>query len=56
VPGGRIELDPLLPEGTTMLTFADIPLAGARVTVEVEGDAVAVRGLPRGLALIRPGG
>jgi hypothetical protein len=56
VPAGRIELDPILPDGASALTFADIPLAGARVTVEVDGDAVAVRGLPRGLALIRPGG
>lgn len=43
-------------ERASTLTFADIPLASARVTVEVDGDAVAVRGLPRGLALIRPSG
>ena len=55
VPAGRIELDPLLPEGSSMLSLADLPLAGVRVTVEVEHDAVAVRGLPRGMALIRPG-
>jgi glycogen debranching enzyme len=53
VPGGRIELDPLLPEGVTKLTIGDLPLAGARVTIEVDGDADAVRGLPLRLALIR---
>jgi glycogen debranching enzyme len=53
VPDGRIELDPVLPEGATKLSVADLPLAGTRVTIEVDGDAVAVRGLPPGLALIR---
>jgi glycogen debranching enzyme len=53
VPEGRIELDPVLPEGATTLSVADLPLAGTRVTIEVDGDAVAVRGLPPGLALIR---
>jgi glycogen debranching enzyme len=55
VPAGRIELDPRLPEGSSTLMVADFPLAGARVTVEVERDSVAVRGLPREIALIRPG-
>jgi hypothetical protein len=32
---------------------ADLPLAGTRVTIEVDRDAVAVRGVPPGLALIR---
>jgi glycogen debranching enzyme len=54
VPGGRTQLDPQLPDGATLLRVADLPLARARVTIEVDGDAVAVRGLPRGLALIRP--
>ncbi len=53
VPEGRIELDPVLPEGATSLSVADLPLAGTRVTIEVDGDTVAVRGLPPGLALIR---
>ena len=53
VPDGRIELDPVLPDGATTLSVADLPLADTRVTIEVEGDAVAVRGLPPGLALIR---
>jgi glycogen debranching enzyme len=53
VPGDQIELDPVLPHGATRLRLADIPLAGTRITIEVDGDAVAVRGLPRGLALVR---
>ena len=46
-------MDPVLPEGATTLSVADLPLAGTRVTIEVDRDAVAVRGLPPGLALIR---
>ena len=53
VPEGRIEVDPTLPEGATTLNLAELPLAGARVTIEIDRDAVAVRGLPPGLALIR---
>ena len=53
VPDGRIELDPILPEGATSLSVSNLPLAATRVTIEVDGDAVAVRGLPPGLALIR---
>jgi glycogen debranching enzyme len=55
VPNGEIEIDPEMPQGATTLNVDDLPLAGLRVGVEVDGDALAVRGLPRGLALIRPG-
>jgi glycogen debranching enzyme len=55
VPAGFVALDPALPEGASALRIADLPLAGARVTIGVEGDALAVRGLPRGLAVVRPG-
>jgi glycogen debranching enzyme len=54
VPSGRIVLDPVLPAGATRLQLTDIPLAGSRVTVNIDGDAVAVRGLPGGLVLVRP--
>jgi glycogen debranching enzyme len=53
VPSGRIELDPVLPSGTSRLTLVDVPLAGSLLTVEINGDAIAVRGLPRELALVR---
>jgi hypothetical protein len=35
----------VLPEEATTLSVAELPLAGTRVTIEVDGDAVAVRGL-----------
>jgi glycogen debranching enzyme len=53
IPAGQLELDPVLPDGASRLQLADLPLAGTRVTLEVDGDAVAVRHLPRGLALVR---
>ena len=53
VPEGRIELDPALPAGATTLDVADLPLAGTRVTIDVDRDAVDVRGLRPGVALIR---
>ena len=53
VPGGRIVIGPTLPEGSTTLNLADLPLAGTRVTIEVDREAMAVEGLPPGLALIR---
>ena len=54
IPSGCVELDPLLPPGATRLHLTGIPLGGSRVAVEVDADAVAVRNLPQGLALIRP--
>jgi glycogen debranching enzyme len=56
VPNGRVEVDPALPDGASSLALAELPFAGGRVTIEVDGDALAVRGLDRGLALLRPGG
>jgi glycogen debranching enzyme len=54
IPKGRVLLDPILPEGARWLLLEEMPIGGSRVTIEVDGDAVAVRDLPRGLALIRP--
>jgi glycogen debranching enzyme len=53
-PGGRIELNPVLPAGTRYLQVADVPLAGGRVTIESDDGAVALRGLRPGLAVVRP--
>jgi glycogen debranching enzyme len=53
-PGGRIELNPVLPPGAGYLEVAEVPLAGGRVTVESEDGAVALRGLRPGLAVVRP--
>jgi glycogen debranching enzyme len=54
IPAGRVTIDPVLPQGATTLRLRDVPLAGTDISIEVEDDAVAVRGLPRGLAVVRP--
>ena len=53
VPYGKTWLSPQLPEGIHHLKVERIPLAGARVTVEVEGDHVEVTGLPREVELVK---
>jgi glycogen debranching enzyme len=45
VPHGKVWLDPVLPDRIKRLRVARIPLAGRRVTVDVEGDSVSVEGL-----------
>ena len=52
VPYGKTWLAPLLPEGMKRLKVEGIPLAGARVSVEVEGDDVQIEGLPTTLELV----
>ncbi len=53
VPHGQTWLAPVLLPGMQHLRVEGIPLAGARVTVEVEGDDVAVTGLPADIELVR---
>ncbi|HTJ75176.1 MAG TPA: glycogen debranching N-terminal domain-containing protein [Acidimicrobiales bacterium] len=45
VPHGKLWVDPVLPARTRHLRVDRIPLAGRRVTVDVEGDSVTVDGL-----------
>jgi glycogen debranching enzyme len=52
VPRGKVWLHPALPEQIGRLRVDRIPLAGSRVSVEVEGDQVSVTGLPEGLELV----
>jgi glycogen debranching enzyme len=52
VPYGKTWLAPLLPEGMKRLKVEGIPLAGSRVSVEVEGDDVHIEGLPPTLELV----
>ena len=52
VPRGKVWLHPALPEQIGRLRVGRIPLAGARVTVSVEGDEVSVEGLPADLELV----
>jgi len=52
VPYGKTWLAPMLPEGIKRLRVAGIPLAGSRVTVEIEGDDVHVEGIPDHIDLV----
>jgi glycogen debranching enzyme len=54
LPHGYVTIDPVLPPGSTVLRLAGVPLGSSRVTIECERDAVAVRGLPREVMLVRP--
>ena len=52
VPRGKVWLHPALPEQISRLYVGRIPLAGARVSVTVDGDKVTVDGLPDDLELV----
>jgi len=52
VPRGKVWLHPALPEQIGRLRVDRIPLAGARVSVSVEGDKVSITGLPADLELV----
>jgi glycogen debranching enzyme len=54
LPQGIVEIDPVLPEGAAHLAIHGVALGTARVSVEVDRDAVALRGVPRGVAVVRP--
>jgi glycogen debranching enzyme len=52
VPHQKVWLSPTLPERIGYLLVDRIPLAGRRVTVEVDGDGVKVEGLPPDVELM----
>ncbi|MDQ6724656.1 MAG: amylo-alpha-1,6-glucosidase [Actinomycetota bacterium] len=52
VPHGKVWIDPLLPKSIGRLRVDRIPLAGRRVTVDVDGDSVSVEGLDDGIELV----
>jgi glycogen debranching enzyme len=52
VPYGKTWLAPALPAGIKRLKVVGIPLAGSRVTVEVEGDDVHIEGIPDHIELV----
>jgi len=52
VPRGKVWLQPALPEQIGHLHVGRIPLAGARVSVTVDGGSVSVEGLPHDLELV----
>jgi len=53
VPYGKTWLVPMLPEQIGRLRVEGIPLAGTRVSIEVEGENVSIDGLPEGIKLMR---
>jgi glycogen debranching enzyme len=53
IPDGTVWLAPALPDGFGRLQVRDVPLAGARVSVDVPGDDWTVDGLPEGIELRR---
>ena len=53
LPAARLEIDAELPDGSTWLHCRDIRLNGGTVSVEIDGDLLAVRGLRRNLAIVR---
>ncbi|MHB1891032.1 MAG: amylo-alpha-1,6-glucosidase [Acidimicrobiales bacterium] len=53
VPYGKTWLSPHLPDGMTRLRVEGIPLAGSRVTVDVDEGVVSVEGMPPDVELVR---
>jgi len=53
VPHDKVWIDPVLPPPITRLRVDRIPLAGSRVTVEVDSQGVCVEGLPAGIDLVQ---
>src|SRR5690606_28820385 len=53
VPAGRLWLDPVLPDAMSRLRVEGIPLAGSRVTIDVDGDSVNITGVPEGVRVLR---
>jgi glycogen debranching enzyme len=52
IPAGKLWLAPALPEGIGWLRIDDVPLLGGRITIEVDGEAVKVEGLPPGVEVL----
>jgi glycogen debranching enzyme len=52
VPQGKVWLAPVLPPEIGRLRVDRIPMAGARVSIEIEGDSVKVEGLPPDIELV----
>jgi len=53
VPYGKTWLAPMVPEEIGHLRLEGIPLAGSKMTVEVDQGSVRVEGLPAGIELIQ---
>jgi glycogen debranching enzyme len=53
VPRGVIALDPILPAGASRLALEGLQIGDGTISVDVNGEEVAVRGLARQLAVVR---
>jgi glycogen debranching enzyme len=53
VPTGDVWLSPVLPQGFGRVRVENVPIAGSRITVEIDRDQVTVSGLPSALTLHR---
>ncbi|WP_433272362.1 amylo-alpha-1,6-glucosidase [Actinosynnema sp. CS-041913] len=51
-PGRRVWLAPVLPESFGPIALDGVPMVGARVSMEIDGDDVRVSGLPEDVELI----
>jgi glycogen debranching enzyme len=56
VPRAELELNPSLPPGSRTLHIEGLHIGDAVISIEVDNEAVAVRGLPRALSLVRRAG
>lgn len=52
VPRGKLWVDPVLPPQIRRLHVERVPLAGTRLTINVEDGSVDVQGLPAGVELV----
>lgn len=52
MPQEKLWLAPALPDRIRRLRVENIPLLGGRITVDVEGDDVAIEGLPKNISLV----
>jgi len=52
---GKLFIDPILPAEIQRLHVEGIPVAGSRLTIEIEGDEVDTAGGPSGVEIVRGG-
>jgi glycogen debranching enzyme len=52
---GKVFIDPILPKEIERLHVEGIPMAGSRLTIEIEGDEMDTAGSPSGVEIVRGG-
>lgn len=53
IPRGELRVAPALPAGLGRLRLGNVPLAGGRLTIEVDGGIATVEGLPDSVRLVQ---